>query len=93
MYNICIFYNDNMNTDNLIKLENGEFVCVECEHAVKPLTNTAEGMVEADLDNVKKQLVDFPNKVIYAVCPVCGMEYRFRHIDDSLMLEESDEEK
>ncbi len=86
-------HNMSENKEGWIKIENGEFLCTECENVVKPLTSTSEGMVEADLEDVKKQLKEFPNKVIYAVCPICGMEYIFRLDGEDLFVEPSDEEK
>ncbi len=84
---------DNNSKEGWIKIVNGEFMCSECENTVKPLTNTEEGMVEANLEEIKKHLKEFPNKVIFAVCPICGMEYIFRLKEDDLWLEPSEEEK
>lgn len=76
-----------------IKLVDGKFSCPECENEVSPLTNTTDGMVEANLEEIKKDLEMYPTKVIYAVCPVCGMEYIFHLDQGELWLEPSDEEK
>lgn len=77
-----------------IKLsDDGEFQCGECENEVKPLTNTAEGMVEANVQAIRDDLDAQPSKIIYGVCPVCGMEYVFKSEDGQLYLEPSNEEK
>jgi|SRR6185369_1731429 len=76
-----------------IKLVNGKFTCSECENEVEPETNTIEGVVKADLEQIKADLVQFPTKVIYGICPVCGMEFVFRLKGDDLYLEPSDLEK
>ena len=76
-----------------IKLVNGQFTCPECENTSAPETNTVDGIVEADLDEIKSDLEQYPTKVIYGICPVCGMEYVFKHEDGDLFLEPSDEEK
>ncbi len=80
--------------DNWVKLsEDGTYTCPECENTVKPLTNTTEGIVEADIDQIKQDLKNFPTKVIYAICPICGMEFTFRLVGEDLFLEPSEEEK
>ena len=71
----------------------GEETCGECENDSKPQTNTADGIVEADLEQIKAELKATPTKVIYAICPVCGMEYQFKLVGEDLYLEPSDEEK
>lgn len=73
--------------------EEGKFTCVECENVVSPLVSSPEGLVEADLDNIKMDLTQFPTKIIYGVCPVCGMEYVFHLVGEKLYLEPSEEEK
>ncbi len=78
---------------NWIAIKDGKFICGECENASAPETNTEEGTVVADLEQIKKDLTQFPTKIIYGVCPVCGMEYTFRLADDDLYLEASDLEK
>lgn len=79
--------------ENWIKLTDGKFICPECENESRPLVTTIEGTVEADLDAIKKELEEFPTKVIYAVCPVCGMEYVLHLVDSELYMEPSEEEK
>ncbi|MEO6729421.1 MAG: hypothetical protein ABIM99_05885 [Candidatus Dojkabacteria bacterium] len=76
-----------------IKLVDGKFICSECENAVEPETNTIEGVVKADLDQIKADLKLYPTKVVYGICPVCGMEFVFRLKGDDLFLEPSDLEK
>jgi len=76
-----------------IKLVNGKFTCSECENEVEPETNTIEGVVKADLDQIKADLKLYPTKVVYGICPVCGMEFVFRLKGDDLYLEPSDLEK
>lgn len=71
----------------------GKFICSECENEVEPLTNTVDGLIKADLEKIKSELEEFSTKVIYGVCPVCGMEYIFRLVGGDLYLEPSDEEK
>lgn len=78
---------------NWIKIINGQFTCSECENGGVPLVSTAEGMVEANLEDIKNDLKNFPTKIIYGVCPVCGMEYIFRLVGEDLYLEPSMEEK
>ena len=79
--------------DNWIEVVNGEFTCSECENAVKPQTNTADGIVDADVDQIIDDLTEFPTKIIYGICPVCGMEYQFKLAGGKLYLEPSEEEK
>lgn len=76
-----------------IKIIEGEFHCPECENISKPETNTVDGIVEADLDEILAELEEFPSKITYGICPVCGMEYVFKNVDGNLWLEPSDEEK
>lgn len=76
-----------------IKIIEGKCSCNECENEFKPLTNTAEGLVEADIESIQSDLEEFPTKVIYGVCPVCGMEYIFRLVENELYLEPSEEDK
>lgn len=78
---------------NWVKIENGKFICPECENEVEPETNTVDGIVKADLNEVTKDLTDQPTKIIYAICPVCGMEYEFKLVDGELWLKPSEEEK
>jgi hypothetical protein len=82
-----------MDNNNLIPIVNGKFVCSECENEVIPETNTIEGIIPADLDQIKIDLEKFETKVVYGICPVCGMEYTFKLIDGELFLEPSDLEK
>lgn len=80
--------------DNWIMiLENGTFVCIECENESHPQTNTVDGIVDANLEEIKADLEQFPTKVIYGICSVCGMEYIFKLADGQLYLEPSEEEK
>jgi hypothetical protein len=76
---------------NWIEVKDGKFVCSECENESAPETNTAEGVVTANLDEIKSKFVSNPGKslTIYGICPVCGMEYEFRHLDGNLYLEPS----
>lgn len=76
-----------------IKVTDGLFICAECENEVKPLTNSVEGIVEAEIESIKKDLKDFPTKVTYGICPVCGMEYVFELDGEDLYLVPSEEEK
>src|SRR5688572_13863272 len=78
---------------NWIVIVDGEFTCSECENSSAPETNTAEGTVEANLDEISAELELYPTKVVYGICPVCGMEYQFKLANDSLFLEPSDLEK
>lgn len=99
---IHIFYTVTMSNDitknhaeaqGWLPILEGTFTCSECENEVRPLISTASGMQEADVTEVMNQLTQFPNKVIFAVCPVCGMEYVFKKVEGELWLEPSDEEK
>ncbi len=76
---------------NWIELRDGKFVCSECENESAPETNTADGVVTADLDAIKSRFESNPGKslTIYGICPVCGMEYEFRHEGGKLYLEPS----
>lgn len=76
-----------------IPITDGQFTCNECENTSAPETNSIEGVVTADLDQIKSDLEQYPTKVVYGICPVCGMEYVFRHQNDALYLEPSDLEK
>lgn len=76
--------------NNWIELIDGKFKCSECENENVPETNTAEGTVVADLEQIKADLKQFPTKVIYGICPVCGMEFVFRLVNDKLYLEPSE---
>lgn len=78
---------------SLLKIVDGKFTCSECENEVEPETNTIEGVVKADLEQIKSDLEQFPTKVVYGICPVCGMEFVFRYKDGELWLEPSDLEK
>lgn len=78
---------------NWIKINGGTCICSECKNKFKPLTNTQEGLVEADLETITTDLANFPTKVIYGICPVCGMEYIFKLVDGELYLELSEEDK
>jgi hypothetical protein len=82
-----------MDNTDLIRLEGGSFTCSECENTVKPQVSTENGLADANILEITEQLRQFPNKVIYGVCPVCGMEYMFRMFNDALCLEISDEQK
>lgn len=79
--------------ENLIRINDGKFICSECESEVDPETNTMDGIVKADLNQILDDLTNFPTKVIYGICPNCGMEYVFRLHDGALYLEPSDMEK
>lgn len=76
-----------------IKIINGKFTCSECENESIPETNTEDGIVSVNLDLVKKDLIEYPKKVIYGVCPICGMEYEFKLVLDALYLAPSEMEK
>lgn len=71
----------------------GVITCGECENEVELLTNEVEGLVKADTKKIKDVLEKFPSKVVYGICPVCGMEYIFRLSDGELYVEPSEEEK
>lgn len=68
----------------------GEFICSECGNKSAPETNTENGTVTADLEKVKADLTQYPNKIIYGICPVCGMEFTFKHKDSGIFLEPSE---
>lgn len=70
--------------------DDGEFICSECGNKSAPETNTENGTVTADLSKVKADLEQYPTKVIYGICPVCGMEFTFKHADGKLLLEPSE---
>ncbi|MEP7104083.1 MAG: hypothetical protein ABI721_05225 [Candidatus Dojkabacteria bacterium] len=76
-----------------LEIVDGKFKCSECENEVEPETNSIEGVVKADLDQIKADLTLYPTKVVYGICPVCGMEFVFRLMDEKLYLEPSDLEK
>lgn len=78
---------------NWIELNEDQFTCSECENTSSPETNTAEGTVKADLQNIMDDLKQFPSKEIYGTCPVCGMEYLFKTSNERLYLEPVDLEK
>jgi len=86
-----------INKDNIpsewIMVSENKFVCSECENEAEPLTMGTEGLEKANLNQVKEDLENYPTKMIYAVCEVCGMEYVFRLVEGDLYLEPSDEEK
>ena len=73
--------------------EDGSITCPECGNVIKILVSSIEGLVEINVEKVKEDLRNFPTKVIYGVCPVCGMEYVFHLVDNKLYLEASEEEK
>ena len=76
---------------NWIKIvEDGEFICGECSNKSAPETNTENGVEKADLAKIKADLTEFPNKVVYGICPICGMEYTFKLAESSLFLEPSE---
>ncbi|SRR5260221_1240963 len=70
--------------------DEGKFLCSECENEVEPETNTEDGTVKADLAKIKEELKQYPDKVIYGICPVCGMEFVFKYANDKLYLEPSE---
>ncbi len=70
--------------------DDGEFICSECGNKSAPETNTENGTVTADLQSVKKDLEQYPTKIIYGICPVCGMEFTFKHSEGKLFLEPSE---
>ena len=80
-------------SESWIKIEGDQFTCQECENTSHPETNTIEGIIPADLELIKNDLTQFPSKVVYGICPVCGMEYVFRLQNSELYLEPSDLEK
>ena len=71
----------------------GYFVCPECENRVQPHVSLEEGIVPANLSDIFEDLEKYPNKIIYAICPVCGMEYEFKKIGEVLYLKPSALEK
>lgn len=76
---------------NWIEISNdGEFICSECGNKSAPETNTENGTITADLQSVKKDLEQYPTKIIYGICPVCGMEFTFKHSQGKLFLEPSE---
>lgn len=76
---------------NWIPISNdGEFICSECGNKIAPETNTENGTVTADLNKVKEDLTQYPTKIIYGICPVCGMEFTFKLENESLFLEPSE---
>ena len=83
----------NEKKDTWIKLESEKFECKECANEVAPQTNDVEGIVDLDLEKAAEELSEYPNKVIYAICPVCGMEYLVKQYEGELYLEESEELK
>lgn len=80
---------------NWIKVNDGKFECSECGYTNAPETNTSEGVVTADLNEVKNRLESNPNSSlsIYGICPTCAMEYTFRLHNGELYLEPSDMQK
>ncbi|MCS7317903.1 MAG: hypothetical protein NZZ41_06330 [Candidatus Dojkabacteria bacterium] len=76
---------DNNNNTDCIKLEI-MFTCRECENQVKLYQVSIDGLVEIDLFQIVSDLIKYPSKVIYVVCPVCGMEYELKKIDKNLYL-------
>ena len=76
---------------NWLGIKNGKFECSECENENVPETNTAEGVIEADIEQIKEKFIENPGKklTIYGICPICGMEYEFRFSNDTLYLEPS----
>lgn len=74
----------------IVITDDGEFICSECSNKVAPETNTEEGTVTADLEKVKSDLTQYPTKVIYGICPICGMEFTFKLAEDKLHLEPSE---
>jgi ABC-type Zn2+ transport system substrate-binding protein/surface adhesin len=88
-----VMMTDDHDTSGWLEIKDGKFVCAECENEVEPETNSVEGVVKANLEEIKSDLAQYPTKVVYGICSVCGMEYIFRHKDDKLFLEKSDMEK
>lgn len=70
--------------------KDGEFICSECSNKSAPETNTENGTVTADLVKVKADLTQYPTKIIYGICPVCGMEFTFKNQNGNLYLEPSE---
>lgn len=80
--------------DNWIKITaEGAFTCAECGNDGLVKVSTPEGLDDIDVDAVKSELTNFPTKIIYAVCEVCGMEYVLHLVSGDLYLEPSEEEK
>ena len=73
--------------------DEGYFICPECENKVQPNISSEEGIVPANLADIFEDLEKYPNKIIYAICPVCGMEYEFKKIGGVLYLKPSALEK
>jgi len=81
-----------------IKIVEGKFICIECGNEIGGEenlmeTSTPDGIIRANLEEIKTQLKEFPSKIIYAICSVCGMEYTFKFINDELYLDESEMQK
>ncbi len=78
--------------DNWIKIVDGKFECGECGYINVPETNTSDGVVEANIDEIKERLISNPKSdiSIYGICPTCAMEYTFRLVNNELYLEPSD---
>lgn len=74
-----------------IEIKDGKFVCSECENENVPETNTAEGVVSADIPSIKAKFENNPGTklTIYGICPICGMEFEFRSKNGTLYLEPS----
>lgn len=70
--------------------DDGEFICSECGNKSAPETNTENGTVNADLQQVDQDLTQYPTKIIYGICPVCGMEFTFKKSEGKLYLEPSE---
>ncbi|MDQ6986009.1 MAG: hypothetical protein Q9M91_03510 [Candidatus Dojkabacteria bacterium] len=70
-----------------------DFTCDECGNEVDLKISSIEGLVDADFTKIKSDLEAFPTKIIYGVCPICGMEYVFHLVDGNLYVEPSQEEK
>lgn len=75
---------------NWIEIKDGKFICSECANEVSPETVTEDGTVEANLEKIMAELDEFPNKIVYGICPICGMEFVFKSVDGKLYLEPSD---
>lgn len=77
--------------ENWIELsDSGTFVCSECENESVPQRNTIDGQVDANIEEISKELADYPTSIIYGICPVCGMEYEFKSIEGKLYLKPSE---
>lgn len=74
-----------------IKVIENKFVCSECENESAPETSTPDGIVVANISEIKKKFISNPGSkvTIYGICPVCGMEYEFRYKDADMFLEPS----